>query len=146
MSFRYGPRTAAPLPEGSRPTGGAWDRSAWPLYFVATGPEQLFHASRLHQNLLVAMNEIEGPKQKDFLAALHRDARRARLHRLGRVQSGEQPCEETRHLDGSGALDGAARLHRGRVQQTHAQCKGRDGSFHVLPRSAGCSRFPFRFR
>lgn len=63
----YGPRTAAPRPEGCRPTGGAWDRAAWPLYFVATGPEQLYHASRLHTNLLVAMNEIEGAKQKDFV-------------------------------------------------------------------------------
>ncbi len=62
-----GSRTAAPRPEGCKATGGRWDRSAWPIYFVATGPEQLFIASALHQNLLVAMNEIEGPKQREFV-------------------------------------------------------------------------------
>ena len=40
-------------------TAGTWDRNDWPTYFVASDVMHLFYASPCHDQLLVAVNELE---------------------------------------------------------------------------------------
>ena len=48
-------------------TGGKWDRTAWPAYFIASNPETLRHAFEVNDHLLVAVNELKGDEDLALL-------------------------------------------------------------------------------
>lgn len=54
-------------------TGGRWDPTAWPTYFIASNVESLVHGHLCHDHLLVAVNELHAARQvqgvRDFVAA-----------------------------------------------------------------------------
>jgi hypothetical protein len=47
-------------------TGGVWDRKTWPLYFLATWPDQVEYVDT-RTNLLVAVNELVDPEKRMLL-------------------------------------------------------------------------------
>lgn len=51
-------------------TGGTWDRTIWPTYFVASGVNSLTIAADLHDHLLIAVNELDGKRAMDGLDKL----------------------------------------------------------------------------
>lgn len=51
-------------------TGGKWDPSDWPTYFVASNIETLRHASPAVEHVLVAINELNNQRDMDGLHML----------------------------------------------------------------------------
>jgi hypothetical protein len=49
-----------------RATGGVWDKKTWPLYFLATWPDQVEYVDT-RTNLLVAVNELVDPEKRMLL-------------------------------------------------------------------------------